>query len=268
MLSRAISAPLPLSETVLALAKSLSLCLLCSYIFDICNQTTSPEEDYVNKPDRPIPSGLITVEQGKTRWLMAWTIGPIAMYVLFGPWAMLHLLHWEVLITVCYVWPRWFSWFMRNYFVSFSYCILGRLLNQVLAQGIPAWNISFLIDVSIFVWFMGTIHIQEFHDLEGDRKSDRTTLPMLLSPRGLVLLRFGTSLFTLLFGLGLAFTGYKKIGQDMITPMMSGLQLFASGILAYRISASTSAQYDRVTFHVYYYIPVLTILLTMVLVIK
>lgn len=182
LLARAISTPLPIAETAPLAIKTIVVGVLCSYVFDIANQTTSPEEDYLNKPHRPIPTGLINIDQARARWLLAWTIGPTVMYLLFGVWAMLHLLHWELLICVCYVWPRWFSWFIRNVFSSFSYFILGWLLNQVLAKEAQDWNISFLIDLSISAWLMATTHIQEFYDLEGDRKSDRKTLPMLPPP--------------------------------------------------------------------------------------
>jgi UbiA prenyltransferase family len=38
--------------------------------FDLANQSLSPNEDVVNKPDRPIPSGRLTVEQARTlRWV-------------------------------------------------------------------------------------------------------------------------------------------------------------------------------------------------------
>ncbi|KAL6693710.1 UbiA prenyltransferase family domain-containing protein [Trichoderma pleuroticola] len=211
LLSRVVKTPLPMAEMVPLLTETVILGLLCNYIFDIANQTSSPDEDYINKPDRPIPAGLMTIEQAKARWVFAWVLGPVAMYFVFGVWPMLHLLHWEILITVCYVWPKWFGWFMRSYFGSFSYCILGRLLNSVLARDVEAWNITFTIDCIIFVWFMGTLHIQEFHDLEGDRKSERQTLPMLLSDRGIKVLRACTSLFVVAFGTSICHIGYSDI---------------------------------------------------------
>ncbi|EHK19376.1 uncharacterized protein TRIVIDRAFT_213560 [Trichoderma virens Gv29-8] len=268
LLSRVVQTPLSLAKTIPLLTETAILWILCNYVFDIANQTSSPDEDYINKPHRPIPAGLITIKQAKTRWVLAWTLGPVALYRLFGVWPMLHLLHWEVLITVCYVWPKWFSWFMRNYFASFSYCILGRLLNSVLARNVEAWNISFAIDCSIFVWFMATIHIQEFHDLEGDRKSKRKTLPMLLSDRGINALRTGTSLFVLTFGTCLCYIGYKVMDKDIKIAPMCVLQLFLSCILAYRISTSDGPAMDKKTYHVYYYSVVLAILLCLCLIQK
>ncbi|OGE55623.1 hypothetical protein PENARI_c004G10215 [Penicillium arizonense] len=268
LLARAISTPLPMAETASLVITTIVVGVLCSYVFDIANQTTSPEEDYINKPYRPIPAGLININQARARWLLAWTIGPTFVYLLFGVWAMLHLLHWEFLICVCYVWPRWFSWFMRNFFGSFSYFILGRLLNQVLAKEAQYWNIGFLIDLSIFAWFMATMHIQEFYDLEGDRKTDRNTLPMLLSPRGLKALRAGTSLFIVVFSSGLSFAGYRRVARDKLIAPAYILQQVSSCVLAYRIWASKSPEMDKITYHAYYYFSVLMILLSLVLISK
>ncbi|KAJ5238408.1 hypothetical protein N7468_003027 [Penicillium chermesinum] len=182
---------------------------------------------------------------------------------------MFHLWTWELLITFCYVWPRWFSWFMRNFFAAYSYCILGRLLNQVyIRYAADDWDISWMIDYTIFAWFMGTIHVQEFYDLEGDRNADRETLPMLLSPRGLVYLRVGTSAFLVAFSTGLAYWSYLKMDQDMMIGPMAALQLILSTYLAYRVVALEGYKEDRATYHHYYYPPVFAILFTLVLVTK
>ncbi|KAL6799534.1 UbiA prenyltransferase family domain-containing protein [Trichoderma sp. SZMC 28013] len=268
LLSRVVKTPLPLAEMVPLLMEAAILGLLCNYIFDIANQTSSPDEDYINKPDRPIPAGLLTIEQGKSRWVFAWVLGPVVLYRLFGVWPMLHLLHWEILIKVCYVWPKWFGWFMRSYFASSSYCILGRLLNSVLARDVEAWNISFTVDGIIFVWFMGTMHIQEFHDLEGDRKSERKTLPMLLSDRGIKVLRAGTSLFVLAFGTCLCYIGYTIMDEDVKILPLCILQQLSSCVLAYRIYVSDGPAMDKKTYHVYYYGAVLAILLCLSLIEK
>lgn len=268
LLCRGISMPPTLAEITPATAKALVAGFLCGYVFEICNQTTSPEEDGLNKPYRPIPAGLITIDQAKTRWVLAWTLGPAAMYTFCGFWATVHLFLWEALVTFCYVWPIWRSWFMRNFFSAIGYCIFGRLTNQVLAESAPGWNISFLVDIVLSAWIMGTIHIQEFHDLDGDRKGGKITLPMLLSPMGLKLLRFGTSIFILASSLGLAFVGYQKMDQNIINPTVSVLQMASSSILAYRISVSTSVEMDKVTYHVFYYVAVLLLHLSLFLVAK
>lgn len=113
---------------------------------------------------------------------------------------------------------------------------------------------------------MGSIHIQEFYDLEGDRQSDRKTLPMLLSPRGLEVLRAATSTFLVAFASTLACWGYLKMDEELLTGPMSLLQFLLSLHLAYRVVAFGAPVMDRRTYHTYYYPTVLCILLTLVLV--
>lgn len=261
LLLRVIRSPILLVEAAAPAIDVVINGLLCNYIFDIANQASSPEEDYLNKPNRPIPAGLISIDQAKTRWMLAWILGPLYMYLSFGTWAMLHLLHFQALIFACYVWPRWYPWFMRNYFASFSYLILTRLMNQVLERHKPNWKISYSIDLILTIWFLGSIHIQEFYDIEGDRKSDRTTLPMLLSDRGLKMLRAGTSMFIFAFSSVLSLILFYTKNYKTFALLLCALQQMLSCVLAYRILLSNSVRMDRATYHVYYYPTALSILL-------
>jgi 4-hydroxybenzoate polyprenyltransferase len=61
-LATAVHAPSPLPKMAEQLFDT-SVCFLwATYTFDIVNQTTSPDEDRINKPYRPIPAGLISTE--------------------------------------------------------------------------------------------------------------------------------------------------------------------------------------------------------------
>ena len=55
---------------------------------------------------------------------------------------------------------------------------------------------------------------------------------------------------------------------DVFLAPVSVLQLVSSAVLAYRVWASISPEMDRVTYQVYYYIPVLFILIALGLVSK
>lgn len=261
LLLRVIRSPMLLAESAAPTADMVISGLLCNYIFDIANQASSPEEDYLNKPNRPIPAGLITVDQAKIRWMLTWTLGPLYMYFSFGGWATLHLLHFEMLIFSCYVWLRWYPWFMRNYFASIDYFITMRLLNQVLERHKLNWNSSFSIELILTIWFFGSVRIQEFYDIEGDRKSNRTTLPMLLSERGLKMLRAGTSMFIFVFSLGLSLIAFYRMTCNTFALSLCALQQILSVVLAYRVLLSNSVRMDRTTYHVYYYPTALAILL-------
>lgn len=261
LLLRIIRSPILLVELAAPTVDVVINGLLCNYIFDIANQTSSPEEDYLNKPNRPIPAGLISINQAKIRWMLAWTLGPLYMYSCFGTWAMLHLSHFQALIFVCYLWPRWYPWLMRNYFSSVSYFILMRLSNQVLQKHKLNWNISFSIEFIVTIWFLGSVQIQEFHDVEGDRKSNRTTLPMLLSDRGLKKLRAGTSTFIFAFSSALSLVAFYTKSYSTLALLLCALQQILSCVLAYRILVSNSVRMDKATYQVYYYPTALSILL-------
>lgn len=269
ILTRVILSPTSMAEAASSTFKAACVGVLCNYVFDIANQASSPLEDYLNKPYRPIPAGLISVHQANVRWFLSWTLGTITIYFCFGLWTALHLIHFQTLIWVCYVWPRWFPWFMRNYFASVSYFIMSRLLNQVLLATEPSCqNSSFLVDSVTTSWLIVTIHIQEFHDLEGDRQSDRKTLPMLLSDRGLKVLRGGTSIIIIAFGSAILLVGGARLGQNILVVPVCVLQQVLSCVLAYRISASDSVEMDRATYHVYYYPTVLAIRLSLVVIVS
>ena len=69
----------PLHDFVSALLRSLLYFFLYLYCFNLCNQYTTVEEDRINKPDRPIPSGLVSVEGARFRWYIM-----TALYLVTG----------------------------------------------------------------------------------------------------------------------------------------------------------------------------------------
>ena len=178
------------------------------------------------------------------------------------------MLQWELLICVCYVWLRWNNFFMRNFFAAYAYSILQRLIDFIIARNASEWKLSYLTDLIVFAWLMGTVHIQEFYDLEGDRKSGRTTLPMMLSPRGLKILRAGTSIYIMVFGTVQSYAGYKAIHKSSLVVPLTILQQASSTILAYRIVVSRSMEMDKATYQKWYYGPILLVLLSLSLITK
>ena len=268
LVSRILKEPLSLTDTLTMVSKTLGSQLLCNYVFDIANQIACPEEDRINKPHRPIPAGLMTVNQAKIRLWLAWIVTPIALYFFAGVWAAVHQLHWQGLIFVCYIWPRWSGWFMRNYFTAASYWISARLLNEVLGTGSTAslWDVSFKTDLVTSSWLFLTIHMQEFHDIDGDRQTNRKTLPIVLSSRGVVILRWITSVFTITFATRLLYASFQVKDRHILLAPIALIQEVASCFLAYRIVASDSPGYDMRTYHVYYYGPATMILLIMILI--
>ena len=68
-----------LADFMAALPYAVVYFFLYTYSFDLSNQIAGVEEDKVDKPDRPIPSGLLTIQGAKYRW---WVV--TALYVATG----------------------------------------------------------------------------------------------------------------------------------------------------------------------------------------
>jgi 4-hydroxybenzoate polyprenyltransferase len=137
----------------------------------------------------------------------------------------------------------------------------------VLARSTESWGLSGLIDVTTTAWFMCTAHIQDFHDVEGDRRSaGKKTLPMLLSPQRLKVLRAGTATYIIAYGASLLYAGYQVRDRGALVVSVSMLHQVMACILAFRIWGSTSPTMDKATFQKYYYCTALMIQLSLVLV--
>ncbi|ESK92665.1 hypothetical protein Moror_16026 [Moniliophthora roreri MCA 2997] len=146
--------------------------------FCAANQMHSIREDFINKPYRPIPSGLISVQATyKIRWILV----PTCLY-----------LSW-VYRVFCAGLSLTLSFALYNEFGLDSYWYSKSLLNAI---GIVSWNIGAALIISTdhydllgryqiaplisvaLIWT--TIHVQDFRDEAGDRMQGRITLPTFL----------------------------------------------------------------------------------------
>ncbi|CAG8756381.1 35823_t:CDS:2 [Gigaspora margarita] len=149
------------------------------------SQISSVEEDRINKPFRPIPSGLITIRDAKHRLVAISFIFPVTAYIIGG----------LPLLFLCFMWQAWVIFnellnlgknaFYKNFFSAFGtwiqlvgsyYIIIGtnlkifELLNSEL-------NI-FKLGICFFV--MTTAQVQDLRDQKGDKFVGRKTLPLLI----------------------------------------------------------------------------------------
>lgn len=158
---------------VFSLAKGLLYFWLYIYIFTLANQIIGIAEDLVNKPDRPLARGLITVKQAQTRW---WIY--TAMFLVFGllfgvfKWALLWLF-----VVVGYNFAGGARhWFTKNLFMS-----LG-----VTAQLAAAWQLVTLLTPPSWAWIVlistvmfPLVSLQDLRDVTGDRVIKRKTFPLV-----------------------------------------------------------------------------------------
>lgn len=62
-------------------------------------------------------------------------------------------------------------------FTAASITLLYQMIDAAICDFAPEWNMGATLALVICLWFMFTIHLQEFHDADGDRTSKRKTLP-------------------------------------------------------------------------------------------
>ncbi|GKZ35384.1 hypothetical protein AbraIFM66950_006013 [Aspergillus brasiliensis] len=228
------------------------------YCWDIVNQLTSVDEDRVNKPQRPIPAGRLTLIGAKWRWLISWTVSPAIWYTLLGGQALTIFLLSEALVYICYVWPRLDHWTFRNIFPALWTFFSFRLLNIVICETYPQLSAQPEVDIILSLWVLGTIHIQEFHDIDGDRKIQRQTLPVIFAgSSSMKMLRGITASLIFAGGLVAVSWGWKRC---LLPFTLTGVGLVLTGILhllgalavGIRCVYGKSADMDERTYKVYY----------------
>ncbi|KAJ7852369.1 UbiA prenyltransferase family [Mycena olivaceomarginata] len=149
--------------------------------FDVSNQTLDPEEDSLNKQDRPLPSRRISLPQAIIlRWLLVPACALLSIcYSVETLYSSLAL----VFFTIIYdeMGAHGGHWLLRNTvnaagFASFEFgATLTAAHDPHQLDGIAILSIA--ISAGIFAT---TIHAQDFKDTEGDRAIGRRTIPIVL----------------------------------------------------------------------------------------
>ncbi|KAF7377477.1 UbiA prenyltransferase [Mycena sanguinolenta] len=158
-----------------SIAHSLGYFALFLYAFNIAGQINSVDEDRINKPDRPLPSGLVTLKGAGIRWY-AMTLLFLAVGVASGVflWTILWVF---ITVYLCFCGGDK-HWFTKNLVCmsAGSVCLL-----QV------AWALGAPITVRETCWaailscVTGIVaNVQDLRDVDGDKITGRRTLPVVL----------------------------------------------------------------------------------------
>lgn len=245
LLPRVIVHPVPLITGGIVSLRVMIMCLLSAYIFDIANTTSSVEEDKLNKPYRPIPSGLITVKQAQVRWLLSWCLAP-SIALLYGKWPAFYVTLNQIWVFGFYVWPAYRHWLTKSIMVTVSTFIMLRLLNSVVLD-IEQWAMNAVPDMIVCVWTMATIHLQDFRDIEGDYTTHAVTIPIILSPEGQVKLRKWTA-HVLLSAEAISVLWIWMRAQHVSAYITGLLFYMSSSILVFYTLTSCSRHQDRIMY--------------------
>jgi 4-hydroxybenzoate polyprenyltransferase len=258
IIPRLLLPPMPLYSALELVFKISIVGVGFQYALDIVNQRMGVAEDTVNKPYRPIPSGLISLRGAEARWLLAWILFPLLSYNLSGFWVGMWALVWQAEVGFCYVWPKPNNPVVRNLFTGVATFIIISLVNSVVVGQHPGRNMPLMLRASLAGWAGLVIQIQEFHDVQGDRIAGKRTLPLVLGEGKVWLMRYATCcvFFTthaifLLWGIALAQS--SSWSRSICT--VGAMQAVLGGAVGLRVIWSDSMAKDRETY--FYWLTIL-----------
>ncbi len=236
--------PITLTECAWALLRVLVYFWFYSYTFCLPSQIVGVEEDRINKPERPLPAGLVSVRGAYYRYFAALLIYA-GLGLCFGvlKWTLL----WEA-VTVLYV----FGGFHRHWFTK---NVVSMTLGTV-AQLAAAWELVAPLTATTFtpvltVAFMAgvTALVQDFRDVAGDRLIGRRTMPITigeLPARWVVIGIFLLSPLATYYGLLAGERPLVRIGCAVVLAAHAYL-------IAARVAIFRSAVEDHKTYIIYSY---------------
>lgn len=108
-----------------------------------------------------------------------------------------------------------------------------------------------VLDTIYTIWILATIHIQDFHDVEGDRKVGRRTLPIALEGSTLVWVRRVTAEFLVSFAILAAVFGYRN-SESRTVLLFSALQLTGAIATSLRLLRTESLEKSERTYKLFY----------------
>jgi 4-hydroxybenzoate polyprenyltransferase len=168
---------LSLAEFTVAAVKGLALFLGYIYSFCLSNQLAGITEDRINKPNRPIPTGLVTPDQAWSRLVFV-----LVIYATLGLWFQVAwwVLLWQAAL-ILHNQGRWsWHWSGKNMIMGVG----------TLAQLSAAWGIVAPISSTGWRWILtlsaiifSLIPLQDLRDIHGDLAGGRRTFPVVFGCR-------------------------------------------------------------------------------------
>jgi 4-hydroxybenzoate polyprenyltransferase len=145
------------------------------FLIDIDNQSLSVDEDKLNKPWRPLPSGRVTISTAEFLskalnlicLLVSWLLGGRELMIPSAVFCGLVYLYDHLLLNSHYIW--------KNIINGFGYAVLETGATTVLIGSLPRQSKVILALVLSWAVICTTVHVQDLADVEGDRQMGRRT---------------------------------------------------------------------------------------------
>jgi 4-hydroxybenzoate polyprenyltransferase len=223
-------------EAILNFSCVLVWSILYIYAFNLLSQSLGVEEDAINKPDRPIPSGKVSRRAAWQRCAIVWSLFSatplldtriIPENIIFGFFALF--------LSVNGPGGHWFG---KN---TVAMSVMGAAMLSTSQKLMSSPGPNDWIHVSaLSIWAGLVTQVQDFRDQAGDKKRGRYTFPLAF---GDTTARYIVAFFLL----PLAFATIYSMGLGKNAPwLLAAMHVF----LGYRLLAFRESKADHDTYMV------------------
>lgn len=175
-MASALEAHTSLIFLMISTVKSAILGILLLYTFTISNQINGVEEDRLNKPNRPIVSGLVSLPGAYARYIIVSTATLIFSHTLKATPGSLFFMAFGALHNF----TRLGSFGPTKDFLTTAVLTSGLYSAWQLGTGDANRGVEWISCLALNLLF--SISIQDLRDVIGDAATDRYTTPLLLGP--------------------------------------------------------------------------------------
>ncbi|CAL1520136.1 UbiA family prenyltransferase [Chitinophaga sp. MM2321] len=234
-----------------------SLVYACLYIYTFCmtNQVNSIEEDRINKPYRPLPTGLVTKKSTYYRIIIYNMLFLLLAYRLEIFWISVG---WQLITYLLNVYGWSDHWITKNLFGM----SIGTFLLLAAQWGIasPGEGVSLNIVwyfICISLWAGFALPIQDFRDEKGDREMGRKTLPIAIGDKNgrvLMVIHYLTLSPALFIAAMLTQMPFFEIIKTPVPLIILVIQLLVHWSIAIRLWRQRSPEKDNQTYHLFVYL--------------
>lgn len=235
----------PPGRLFLALPAALVYMWLFIYVHELPNQAEGAAEDAVNKPHRPIPSGLCTVREARMR-RMPVAVAYLTVSAVIGPPAVAASAVWLVSVVVQHYGHghRWWPSKALHTVVGTAVGLTTTWLAGAGAITAEGWG---WITAGAAYW-TGVGFLQDQRDVQGDALLGRRTLPLVIGQRATRLL--GTAFLSVL-PLSLLVPLSVWGGRYAVVTTAGAAFTFACWYLAWRLMRHHDKSANDLTYKLY-----------------
>lgn len=215
--------------------------ILYIYQFDILNQIKGIEEDKINKPDRPLASGLLNKYQAIIRYII---VSFLYLFLSYKKQVFLESFIWFIVTILYNIIELDKHWFFKSLLMAPAiYTLISA--DFYILYNINITTKSDALKKTIILTIVGpiTICVQEFRDIDGDLEIGRKTFPIRF---GVNKARFWCNIFT---NIGMVIINYNCLkNKEFFYLFLNTILLLTISI---RIITKKDKYNDQITYNIW-----------------